>query len=819
MKGDTVYLRREAVTEKLEKARSVPLLAVTGYAGCGKTTAVRSFLDGTGVRQVYVRCHEAVGVAPEEYFFYLIVEALGKQSPETAAKLEEIGLPQDSIRISRALHALEKMGTEETFLVVDDFHRLESESIDRILNRLTEEELPWLHIAVISRRRPALRISELVFKGRAVEVEASEFELSYEETVAYLDAVGFSGSNEQRRSIIDLSRGWLPAVITLTQAVKEGTDVKEVLARLLRSVFLDSYDADTQRILLSLSPFDEIDPDQLIYVFQAPDMLSRMETLRSENPFILRKDSGAFVLAPPYRAMLAEQQRMRGIDTTDVMQRAAEWFSVHSEQSMAIKFWHLLREYGFVLHDLEQSNSSKMSAFDMDLVDQAFSSVDDEKMYQYPIATLKYIFYHARYGDMRVAQATILRFYRIFSVREHPVYPRRRLWAELYLICFVVCYGNLPYMLYFTRRAHDLLDGQTSLIFNPDYVTTFGFPHFSGAFFSGRGKYRETVETLADYFPYHVENTGGMGTGFEYLIGAEYGLETVNLREVENLALKAIFKAATRHQACIIVGAKMTIARLMVLEGRTEEVEGILSELADLKKTKRDVANQDVIDNAIGCLQSLLGRVDQIPAWIRNTDVILSRTRFQGAGFSFIVYGRSLLLEGEYLRFDALHEGIRRRLVDCRCQLGLIHHQIHRAVASFHLFGKEAGARELQAAFDMALADGILMPFIEDYGMLRPLLEHGGLTIPADVRERLTELGRRWVSHLPSHETRERADSLLSAREVEVLALIEKGLSSAAIGDTLYISQHTVKRHLQNIYTKLGVNNKVAAIRKFKGEI
>lgn len=49
----------------------------------------------------------------------------------------------------------------------------------------------------------------------------------------------------------------------------------------------------------------------------------------------------------------------------------------------------------------------------------------------------------------------------------------------------------------------------------------------------------------------------------------------------------------------------------------------------------------------------------------------------------------------------------------------------------------------------------------------------------------------------------------LSARELEVLRLIEQGLSNAEIADRLILAPSTVKTHINNIYGKLGVQTRV----------
>jgi DNA-binding NarL/FixJ family response regulator len=51
----------------------------------------------------------------------------------------------------------------------------------------------------------------------------------------------------------------------------------------------------------------------------------------------------------------------------------------------------------------------------------------------------------------------------------------------------------------------------------------------------------------------------------------------------------------------------------------------------------------------------------------------------------------------------------------------------------------------------------------------------------------------------------------LTAREVEVLALVAEGMSNRGAGEALFISEKTVARHLANIYAKLGLASRTAA--------
>ena len=53
--------------------------------------------------------------------------------------------------------------------------------------------------------------------------------------------------------------------------------------------------------------------------------------------------------------------------------------------------------------------------------------------------------------------------------------------------------------------------------------------------------------------------------------------------------------------------------------------------------------------------------------------------------------------------------------------------------------------------------------------------------------------------------------NVLTAREIEVLALVAQGISNQDIGERLFISSFTVKRHIANILTKLDLPTRAAA--------
>ena len=53
----------------------------------------------------------------------------------------------------------------------------------------------------------------------------------------------------------------------------------------------------------------------------------------------------------------------------------------------------------------------------------------------------------------------------------------------------------------------------------------------------------------------------------------------------------------------------------------------------------------------------------------------------------------------------------------------------------------------------------------------------------------------------------------LSPREEEVVKLVVAGQSTRQISDQLFIAEHTVQRHLSNIYEKVGVRGRRALVK------
>jgi len=73
----------------------------------------------------------------------------------------------------------------------------------------------------------------------------------------------------------------------------------------------------------------------------------------------------------------------------------------------------------------------------------------------------------------------------------------------------------------------------------------------------------------------------------------------------------------------------------------------------------------------------------------------------------------------------------------------------------------------------------------------------------------LVKYGTKKIAVNPNQK---KTHKLLTLRETEILDLIAEGCKNRTIAERLHISEHTVKYHIQNIFRKLNIKNRVEAV-------
>ncbi|MBC7643222.1 MAG: response regulator transcription factor [Flavobacterium sp.] len=112
-------------------------------------------------------------------------------------------------------------------------------------------------------------------------------------------------------------------------------------------------------------------------------------------------------------------------------------------------------------------------------------------------------------------------------------------------------------------------------------------------------------------------------------------------------------------------------------------------------------------------------------------------------------------------------------------------------------------------------ADGYLLKETKSEKLYEAIHEilNGGATMSPSIAQKTMRLLMN-----PVGITLEKDKMLveLSPREIEVLKHLSKGLKNKNIADNLFLSVSTVKKHIENIFNKLQVHNRIEAIQKLK---
>lgn len=214
-------------------------------------------------------------------------------------------------------------------------------------------------------------------------------------------------------------------------------------------------------------------------------------------------------------------------------------------------------------------------------------------------------------------------------------------------------------------------------------------------------------------------------------------------------------------------------------EARTERADGLLT----LARAAAAAGDLDAAEAAVEELRSIAERVDTPP-----------------------LHGAAAFAEGAVLAARGLLDEARRRLEDAadayeRGVTPLEAAQARTALArvAMDLGHRQAAMREAEAA----------RATFERLGAAAAAERAAAIAVAA---ERTTAAPGRQV---PATDGAGPAGSAnpgpLTDREVEVLRLVAAGLSNREVGERLYVSPHTVKRHVANILAKLDLPSRAAA--------
>lgn len=817
------YLRRDRVEKALDLIYEYPLTILSATMGYGKTTAVRNYFNNQDTRTIWV---SLLGSDGDEYIFWKkLTTSIERIFPGIGTQLQAIGFPIDARMVYEVMDLIWKVNDgAPTVIVIDDFHLInQSRQLGKLIEIFSEEAIPNLHIVLVSRTRPMFNHTNLFAKGLCYYLDTELLAFNQQEIKEYLDLMGYRASKKEIGTISNYTNGWISAIYLLQIGLQQGVKLTEVsyITQLVDKNLFSSFPENIKDALLQLSVLDSFTLQQAEQILENPKISSVLDQLMQQNAFIeYDRLTGLYKLHNVLLDFLREKY-VEGPEKQQVYYRAGKWFLDQEDFVQAIEYYHRAEKIEELLEHLNWSKYMHSGFLGVRTIYQIFQEIPEEWYVKYPLPILHFAlcFALSKNPVMVEGSSKIVRVLEdhFGNTGTEQNQFQNRVLGEIEIVKIFLVFNDAPKMVELSLKADKLLNGEVSCTVFRDDAFTFGVPHFLYSYYREAGRLEETVECLKAGFPPNVFDGSGMGC--EYVAQAEYALETGRFNQVDMLVDKAVYKAQTANQVCMQICADFTRMRHYLVQGESVKAKELLKTSRKyLTDPKQIVSPQSLIiynatlDMCEGYLYGCLNDVALIPEWLSTGEMPTKILMMKGLAFPCIVYGKAVMLEQNWPKLEILCEQFKEEYQIFHNQLGYIHNAIYEAVAKYHLYGRKEGVKTLIPALQDAGLDGIVLPFAEHSNYVLPILYEVRKSKEVDQKylEELITLCERYQTNI---KTVQELDPL-TEREIQVVKLLSQGLTQREIASQLYFSVSTVKKHLESIYRKLNVNNKVSAVQK-----
>jgi LuxR family maltose regulon positive regulatory protein len=864
---------RPRLTEQIGRAASATLTLVSAPAGFGKTTVMAELASRAGAARV-----AWLSLDPDDNdavtFWAYVIEALERTAPGvgTAARSLLAGSQGavDAV-LTTLLNGLAGADAH-VVLMLDDVHVIESPAIHGQLGYLLEHLPANAHVVMGSRADPAIPLARLRARGGLVEIRANDLRFSVAEAGEYLSAMSLSLSAEDVRALEGRTEGWIAALQLAALSIQGRSDTSEFVAAFAGD---DRYIVDylveevlrrqpprIRDFLLQTSILSRFTGSLADAVTGGTGGAVTIELLDRSNLFVVALDTQRrwyryhHLFGDVLQAHLSAE---RPTEVPVLHRRASDWFEQHGDRPAAVEHAFQAGDPERVA-DLVEIVGPEMRRFRRDpTLRRWLEAMPRDLVARRPVlaVSLAGTILSANETEgveelldeagRRIADAEPIKVVDEAEIRRLPA------TIELYRAAVAKLHGDLDGNVAHARRVLDLVGDE-------DHVARGGAETLLGLAYWGMGDleagYRWYTQGMAS-----IER-GGLITD---VVGGAIVAADIRLAEGRLLDAMRIYEEglarATRTQPPLrgVTDMHTGLADIAYQRNQLEEAQGHIDagrRLGDGLGFPREPYRWRVVSARLAQARSDLdttlrlleeaerlylsdfspdihpvpairarilvahGQLTDARAWARRTGVSTADELTYEREFVHTTFARLLVGEAAEGQVGLLREaaGLLDRLL-AAAQAGRrdgsrLEILVVQALAR-HTAGDLPGAfAALDAAIGIAEPQGHVRVFLDEGPtMMRLLIAAARRTSATSY---LKELLRSGSAGAGPERTRASHGLLepLSDRELEVLRLLRGDLDGPELANQLVVSLNTLRTHTKNIYAKLGVGNRRAAVRR-----
>lgn len=877
-------VHRSRLIKRLNEGFHRRLILVSAPAGFGKTTLVVDWIASYPQPAAWLSLDESDN--DQVRFLTYLIAALQGIEPSVGTETLQILQSFQSTPIESTLTVLlnEISAIRDDFaLVLDDYHLIDTESVNHAVIFLLEHLPPQMHLVMTTREDPNLPLARLRVRDQLTELRAADLRFTPAEAAEFLGQVmNLDLSAEDVAALESRTEGWIAGLQLAALSMRGRDDIspfvqafagnnRYILDYLVEEV-LQRQPAQTRSFLLQTAILDKLTGALCDAVTGQAGGEKQLAALERGNFFVVPLDEKrrwyryhhlfADVLAAH---LLAEQPGQ----VKTLHDRASVWYEQNHLPSEAIRHAlaaeHFERASGLIERAAPATRQSRQEATLLGWL----KALPEEIFRNRPILSIEYVGALLASGLVDGVEARLRDAERWLDViagtsiasvsdsAELVIMNQDELhrlpgWIALYRSGYATALGNIADTVSYAQQVLEIVpeddhllrgaakslmglafwtsgqleaayqsyaDGMAQLQLAGNITDTVGGVLALADIRIAQGRlrdamrvYERSLQLAVDYSSPTMRGTADMQVGIADL-QREYG----DLNAARHYLQRSKEQGEHTGFPQNPYRWRVVMARILAAEG---DLDGALELLGEAERLYVGDFYPNVRPVAAAKARVLVrqGRLDEALAWAHEHGVSIEDEFNYLHEFEHITLARILLARCQVSSEQSVREitFYLKRLLQA-AEAG------ERTGSSIEILILQALVHQLQGdiptalvplerALKLAAPEAYVRMFVDEGAPMLSLLEHmakrGG---ESDyVQQLLAAFGKPGVSQ----PRKQGLSEPLSDREQDVLRLLGTDLSGPEIARELVVSLNTLRTHTKNIYDKLGVNNRRAAVHR-----
>ena len=836
------YIIRENLFRKLENYSDYKLTFVTGGAGSGKTTLISSFIKEYNLSNIkWIALDE---MSNEVFSFWrYCIEALKEVleiAPAELLALYDTNFQKNTIKDFLVLLINELTLHQEIFVILDDFHYITDSFLLETIDFFIKYSPDNLHLIMLSRNKPSLYLGGLNMAGTLLMIDEEDLKLSQKEGLSFLKS---TMNLELEDNILDLintlAEGWigglqLIAAGTAKKTVTEIQDLKltnTLINDYLTKEIFNTLSLREQDFLIKTSILPYFNEEICTILLSITDFKEIIAALVQKRLLIISIDDNNGLYR--YHPILGEYlklcfDKLAASVKKELHLKVADIFQSLGDFNESITHLCQAGDYSSAMAAILNLPLTAISFSYLNLIPLAYITQSPDFAYQR-------FFYH--YCNMETDKCQEIYHLIQLKLSNDPTYKAFKYSsmlintsfnpAELNIIpleetvklplsdttksFLLIKDASILYMMYQYEEALHFIDQAYRSAQNHGnlFVTFFSYS-MKSQILEDMGELNKALELYSKMQAVISSNKYPLGFHASYCVG-NIG---VYLKQLDLNAAKHLFNAINDFLNTKVdlynIAYTYNFAEYALLCGNIAEGTALAYKLFEVNIYKNKIYLASLLKHFIHLNLMTEELTEKYQSDYENTEA--SHKSLD----SHLIYARLIHKEGNDKKALQILDTVLIHARKHKIKLKIIEANLLKITIAFKNNKNEQNMINLfKEALHYAYKDKILLPFYFEKETLLQMDKYYSL----ESLEDLLHEERGFVKNillLKPNITHEKTEEkkLLSERELEVLQILSQGFTNKEIAAKLCISLATVKTHVINIYSKLHVSSRIAAIEE-----